>query len=139
MTPEEPSHARPKGLRHIAGFVISGGIAFAVDVVVLEIAIRLLGLGPFTGRILAIAVATVAGWLAHRRLTFNVPSRPSLGELGRYVGSATVAAILNFTLYAAALLAIPGMHRLAALVLATGTTMFFSYISMKFAVFRRTD
>ena len=124
--------------RHLGGFVLSGLLAFSVDAVVLEAGIRLLGLDPRVARLAAIAVAMVAAWLAHRRLTFAVPNRPSLGELARYAAAASSAAVINYLVFAAALSLWPALPAFAALVASTGAATIFSYIALRYAVFQRT-
>lgn len=122
--------------RHWGGFLASGGIAFLVDWAVLEACVGLLRWNPFTARIVAIAVAMVAGWLAHRTLTFAVAEQPSLGEFLKYASAAWMAAGLNYLIFALALLLVPDVPRLAALVAGSLGAMIFSYVAMRYAVFR---
>ena len=64
-----PNRSAPGGqhpLRHGLGFLISGGTAFAVDALVLELLTVLLGINPIAARLVAISLAMVAGWLMHR-------------------------------------------------------------------------
>lgn len=136
VEPEKAQNAaamRPH--RHWLGFVASGGIAFAVDATILEIGVRVFALSPYTARLIAIAVAMLAGWLAHRRLTFAVADPPSLPEFVRYAGAASTGAILNYGLYALALVMLPDLNRLAALVLATSLALIYSYLAMRYGVF----
>lgn len=122
--------------RHLAGFVVSGLAAFFVDAGVLLAAVRLAGLDPRVARIVAIAVAMVVAWLAHRRLTFAVTAKPSLGELGRYVAAASTTAAINYSVFAGLITILPWLGPLAALVASTGIATVFSYIAMRCGVFR---
>lgn len=122
--------------RHWAGFVASGLIALSVDATILEILTRLAGLGPLLARIAAISVAMVAGWLAHRRLTFNVRHRPSLREFVTYAGLAWFSAGVNYAAFAAILLLRPDTAPFAALVAASLVAMTVSYLGMRFGVFQ---
>lgn len=124
--------------RHLGGFVLSGLLAFSIDAAVLEAGIRLFGLDPRVARMAAIAVAMVAAWLAHRRLTFAVPNRPSLRELARYATAAWSAAAVNYLVFAAAVSLWPALPAFAALVAATGVATVFSYIALRYGVFRTT-
>lgn len=124
-------------VRHGGGFLVSGLIAFSVDAVVLFVLTRWAGFDPFSARVIAIALAMVAGWLSHRRLTFNVAAPPSLGEFGRYAGVAWTAAALNYLVYAAILIVRPAVPPLGAMVAATVVAMGFSYLGMRFGVFRQ--
>ncbi len=129
--------ATPRSVvRHGGGFLISGLIAFSVDAVVLLQLTRFAGLDPFSARLIAIALAMVAGWLSHRRLTFNVTTPPTLGEFGRYAAVAWTAAALNYAVYAAILVVRDDVVPLVAMVAATAVAMGFSYLGMRFGVFR---
>ncbi len=123
--------------RHGAGFVISGGLAFLTDAAVLSVLVQLGKADPFIARLFAIGAAMVVGWLCHRRLTFAVTTRPSLGEFMKYAAVAWSAAALNYALYAVILLSIPSTPPLLALFFASLAAMAASYIGMRFGVFRR--
>jgi len=123
-------------IRHGGGFFVSGLIAFSVDAAVLWLLTHQAGIDPLLARVFAIALAMVAGWLSHRRLTFNMSVPPSLGEFMRYAAVAWSAAALNYAVYAAILMARPGTAPLSALVGATVVAMGFSYLGMRLGVFR---
>jgi len=63
-------------LRHYAGFLASGSVAFLIDASVTTLLIHFAGFDPFTARIAGVLVAMVAAWLMHRRFTFNVSAPP---------------------------------------------------------------
>ena len=123
-------------LRHWGGFLASGLIALACDATILQLGILVLGLSPLTARLIAISLAMVAGWLAHRRLTFSMNSRPTLAEFGRYSATAWTAAAINYVVFAALLVVVPGIHPLAALGAASILATFFAYMGMRYRVFR---
>ena len=123
--------------RHYGGFVIGGALAFAVDAGVLELGIRTLGLQPLVARPLAIATAMVAAWLVHRTVTFALQTRPTVGELLRYMTAAWTTAAINYALFAVILVARPTTPPFAALFAASIIATGFSYLSMRYAVFRR--
>lgn len=138
-TPSE--RMRPPGtdlrdVRHWGGFLVSGGIAFTVDAAVLETGVRLLALDARLARIAAISVAMVAGWLAHRRLTFALVTPPTLNEFVSYAAAAWISAAINWGLFVAALTIAPDLPRLAALAGASGLAMVFAYLAMRYGVFR---
>jgi putative flippase GtrA len=124
-------------LRHGLAFLVSGGVAFAVDALVLELLTRAFGVPPIVARIAAIALAMVAGWLMHRTFTFMVEAPPSLAEFLRYAGVAWSAAAVNYGVFVLVLLAWPAVEPLAALVVSSVAAMTFSYLGMRFAAFRR--
>src|ERR1700716_292375 len=115
---DKPNRLAPGGqhpIRHGLGFLVSGGTAFAVDALVLQLLTALLGLHPSAARLVAISLAMVAGWLMHRTLTFAVLTPPSVAEFLRYAGVAWTAAALNYGLFVAILLMRPGTEPLVAL------------------------
>lgn len=123
-------------LRHWGGFLLSGLIALSCDAAVLQIGILVFGLHPLAARLIAISVAMVAGWLAHRRLTFSLTTPPTLGEFTRYSAIAWTTAALNYAAFAAVLYFWPAAHPLLALAVASIVATFFAYIGMRYGAFR---
>ena len=126
-----------KSVRHWAGFIVSGGLAFCVDGGILEIGIRVLGLSPFLARVLSVACAMLVAWLAHRRLTFALTTSPTVREFVRYAAAASATAIVNYAVFAFILLAWRNVPPFAALVAASCVATIFSYVSMRYGVFKR--
>ena len=127
--------ARP-AYRHWAGFIASGLLAFATDACILEVSVRLFGAAPLVARLAGIACAMVVGWLAHRRWTFVISSPPTLAEFLHYALAGWIAASINYTLFAVQLLIIPEMPLMVALVIASVAAMIFSYLAMRYSVFK---
>lgn len=125
------------GLKHWLGFLGSGMLSFAVDASVLKFLTVVVGWPVLTSRLLSIAVAMVAGWLAHRTFTFAVKEPPSLAEFLRFVGAALSASAVNYALFAAILFMRPQTDVLLALVLAGGVAMVASYLGFRFGAFRQ--
>ena len=125
------------GLKHWLGFLGSGMLSFAVDASVLKFLTVVVGWPVLTSRLLSIAVAMVAGWLAHRTFTFAVKQPPSLAEFLRFVGAALSASAVNYALFAAILFMRPQTDVLLALVLAGGVAMVASYLGFRFGAFRQ--
>jgi putative flippase GtrA len=86
--------------------------------------------GPF-----AIATAMLVSWLFNRTITFRVGAPPSAREFVRFAALAWITATLNYVVFAAVLLAVPGTHPLLALVISSLSAAVFAYICMRFAVF----
>lgn len=137
----EPRSQTPRHgvARHLGGFATSGAIAFMVDATVLTILTRGFGVDPFVARLAAISVAMVAGWRAHRRLTFNVKTPATFAEFLTYAAVAWTSAAVNYAAYAAVLVLRPGTDPLVALVAASLVAMTFSYLGMRFGVFRKPE
>lgn len=125
--------------RHIGGFATSGAIAFTVDAAVLTGLTRGLGVDPLLARLAAISIAMLAGWMSHRRFTFDVKTAASLAEFVSYAAVAWTSAALNYVVYAAVLVLRPVTDPLVALVAASLFAMSFSYLGMRFGVFRNAD
>lgn len=136
----EPGSADParrlSPARHWGGFLAAGLIALTCDAAILLIASALFGLHPLGARLIAISLAMIAGWLAHRRLTFALTSPPTLAEFGRYAAVGWTTAAINYAAFAAIVLARPDAHPLVALLLASIVATFFAYIGMRYGAFR---
>jgi putative flippase GtrA len=124
--------------RHWLGFLFSGVLAFTVDWLCMEAGVRLLGLPPLVARLAGVACAMVVAWLAHRTLTFALTMTPSIGEFARYVAAASTTAMINYSVFALLIIIRPVTSRFAALVIASIIATIFSYLSMRYAVFRRS-
>lgn len=136
--PDKPAPRELAGLlRHGAGFAISGGIAFTTDAIILELLTRFAGMPPLIARLIAIACAMVAGWRAHRRLTFGLPTKPTMQEFMGYAAVAWTSAGINYATFAAILFYRPQTYPLVALVGASLVAMTFAYLGMRFGAFRK--
>lgn len=125
------------GVKHGAGFLASGILATGTDAAVLLAMTRGFGLGPFSGRIIAIGCAIVVGYFAHRRLTFGSREPVSLSQFSKFVSVAASASATNYVLYAAILLMWPGTEPLVAMIIPTLAGMVISYLGLRSAVFRK--
>ena len=125
------------GLRHWGGFLLGGGMAFAVDSGVLMLLTRVVGVPALAARLVAIATAMVVSWLINRTLTFRSGARASIGEFARFAAVAWTAAAINYLVFAGLILFWPAIHPVAAVGLASLVAMCFSYAGMRFGVFRR--
>ncbi len=124
-------------LNHGLGFVFSGALAFLVDAAVLKLLTLGLGLHPVVARLAAISAAMVTAWLAHRRFTFRMATPPTFPEFLRYAAVGWAAATINYGVFAAIILARPGLEPLYALLASSLVAMVFSYLGMRFAAFRQ--
>jgi len=123
-------------VKKLLRFGIAGGIGFVVDAGLLTLLLHLTPLGPFIARMIAIAVAMVATWIFNRTFTFDRSPHSLAVEGFRYGSVGITSALVNYGLYAALLLTIPALQPLAALVLATAASMFFSFFGYSRFVFR---
>lgn len=124
-------------MKRLAAFVFAGGAGFLVDAAVLSLLLRLTPLDPFSARVVAIAVAMGVTYAINRSVTFGPSGRPIAAEGARYGGVGLASAVLNYLVYAGALLIVPALPPLAALVIASGLAMAFSYLGYSRFVFGR--
>jgi putative flippase GtrA len=139
MVPDttDTTDATPTGLRHWLGFGVSGSIAFLTDATILKVLQLGFGMPVSLARVISISIATVAGWLAHRRFTFNMQTPPTAAEFMRYAGVAWVASTFNYAVFVAILWLQPALEPLIALFAASIAAMAVAYLGMRFAAFRR--
>jgi len=122
-------------LRHYGGFLFAGTLAFLADALVLVALTQLADFNPLVARLFAITTAMVVSWLLNQTITFRVGAPPSAREFVRFAALAWTTAALNYAVFAAVLLAVPGTHPLLALVISSLVAAVFAYICMRFAVF----
>lgn len=140
QAPPSAANKRHKALAATAlasRFLAAGTLAFLVDAAILAGLNRGLGLDPFLSRLLAISIAMIVGWQAHRNITFALVRRPSVREFVAYASVAWTAAAINYAIYAGTLIARPATPPLLSLVIASLITMVLSYLGMRFGVFGR--
>lgn len=118
------------------GFLASGLLATATDAAMLMLLTRGGGLDPFSARAIAIAVAMVMAFFAHRRLSFAVATPVTWREFAKFVSVASTAAGVNYAVYSAFLVLRPTTEPVMALIGATAVAMGVTYIGLRFGVFR---
>lgn len=123
-------------VRHGLAFLFSGTLAFLIDAAVLKLLTAVLGMHPILARLIAISIAMVAGWLAHRRFTFRVTTPPNLAEFSRYAAVQWTVAAINYGIFVAIVLLWPAIEPLYALFVSSLVAMVFAYAGMRFAAFR---
>ena len=112
-------------LRRVAGFIVVGGIGFAVDAAVLTLAIRHLHASVYEARALSFTLAVLATWLLNRTFVFVTPhARGALaGEYGRYFTTQVIGAASNLLLFAALIEAWPSLAATPVVPLAVGAVV----------------
>lgn len=125
------------GVKHGAGFIVSGVLATLTDAGVLAALTYGAGVDPYSARVVAIALAMVVGYFAHRTLTFAVATPPSLPEFTKFVSVAAGVAVLNYAIYAALLLSRMTSDPVIAFAISSVFAVGASYIGYRFGVFRK--
>lgn len=124
-------------VRHGLAFLFSGGLAFLTDAALLKLLTAALGVHPILARLVAISVAMLAGWLAHRRFTFRLTTPPSVAEFSRYAAVQLMVAAINYGIFVVIVLLRPGIEPLFALFISSVIAMVFAYLGMRYAAFRQ--
>lgn len=123
------------GVGRFARFAAVGGAGFLIDTGTLSLLHYGAGLDPFSARAVSAPLAMVATWRLNRRLTFGASPRRQAEEGARYLAVATLAALLNYTLYGAMLLVFPIVPPPLAVAIATAIVMAGSYLGYSRLVF----
>jgi putative flippase GtrA len=133
--PEPQVGSGLSSLAKVLGFAASGGLAFLTDAMTLETLTRVFDMAPQVARVIAIALAMVVGWFAHRTMTFQIARAPTIMEFLRYAAVAWSTALINYLIFVGILWQWPDVRPLGALVFASLCAMILSYLGMKFGVF----
>ena len=116
------------GLKHFTMFGAVGVIGFAVDAIILFIAIAFAGAGPFSGRFISISAAMMTTWYLNRTLTFRVKSDNLVSEVARYAFAKAVGLLANLSIYSAIVLLTPDRaYPLFALIAASGASLVINF------------
>jgi putative flippase GtrA len=119
------------GIVGVVGFVVDAGALMSLNAV--------LGLDPFQARAFSIPLAVTVTWALNRRFTFHVAIAPTALEWFRYTLINSVGAILNYTIYAVAILLL-NLGRgtpVIALMISAGCAMFVNFKLSRHFVFSR--
>lgn len=115
-------------------FALVGAAGFIVDAGITAALVQL-GWGPRSARMPAIAAAILLTWLANGRFAFRAGRGLDAGGLARYVAVASVAAAVNFGIYA--ILVLPLGSIPLAIVIATSVSMLLTFVGYRYLVFAR--
>lgn len=116
-------------------FALAGGTGFLVDAGMLLLLLHFTPLDPFSARLIAIAAAMVSTWLINRNFTFEKGARSVAAEGLRYGSVGVSSALLNYAIYAAALVLIADLRPIFAVVLASAIATAWSYVGYNYFVY----
>jgi putative flippase GtrA len=133
-------------LRHpFVRFGLVGAAGYVVDAGALALATQQLGLDPYRGRALSIAVAMTATWLGNRYFTFAAArARGSFSAIAqealKFAGANLVGAAVNYGVYAAlvGLAPHPWNNPFLAQVIGVLAGLVFNFTLSRLLVFRAT-
>jgi len=114
-------------------FLIVGGLGFVIDSGI-TLTLIYFGLSAFIARLPAILAAMAFTWLANRRITFRLGTKPSGKEVMRYFTVAISMACFNYFLFS--LLIMLSWPAFLAITFATAAQTVLSFYGYKKLVFR---
>jgi putative flippase GtrA len=124
-------------VKRFGWFLVAGTIGFLADAGMLALLLHVSPLGPFAARIIAILFAMAVTWSFNRAVTFGRSRFPMLLEGARYGSVGLLSALANYAVYAGLLLALPWLHPLAAVVVASLAAMTLSWAGYSRFVFQK--
>jgi len=92
-------------------------------------------LDPYSARVLAIGSAMLCTYGINRTFTFGASDRKVAVEGARYGSVGIASALLNYAVYSASLISLPGISPYLALILGSGSATVFSYLGYSRFVF----
>ncbi|WP_029014343.1 GtrA family protein [Niveispirillum irakense] len=136
--------------RELLTFGLIGIVGLVVDMAALAVALHLLGLDPYGGRIFSYLMAATSTWYLNRRYTFTgVSRRGAIRQWGKFLAANAVGALVNYGVYVLvlqagpALLTATGFEAAGRLLPYAGVAagsisgLIFNFTLSKFIVFRR--
>jgi putative flippase GtrA len=122
-------------MKRLLLFAVAGGAGFLVDAGVLALLLHMTPLGPLVARIGAIAAAMLFTFWLNRTFTFGRSDRSLAAEGARYGGVGIGAALINYAVYSAIVLAFPALWPVFALAIASAIAMLWSFLGYSRFVF----
>ncbi|MDP2734333.1 MAG: GtrA family protein [Hoeflea sp.] len=122
-------------MRKLGFFLFAGACGFAVDMGVLWLFLHFRLLDPYSARVLAIGSAMLCTYAINRTFTFGASDRKVAVEGARYGSVGIASALLNYAVYSASLISLPGISPYLALILGSGSATVFSYLGYSRFVF----
>ena len=130
-----PPHRWTYGVAHAASFLGVGAAAFLIDAGLLILLTACAHLPPLVARVPSIIFAMIFGWLMNRAFTFPTSTPHGVAEFLRYAAVAGSSALVNYGMYATALILRPGLPLLAALFVSCALAAVTSYAGYRWLVF----
>jgi len=117
-----------------------GVAGFAVDASGLWVALHLLGLGLYSGRVLSFTLGATSTWWLNRRFTYRdrTTTLPLYRQWAGYMGASAVGALANYSSYALIVATVPvaAEYPILGVAAGSGAGMLINYVSYTRLVFR---
>lgn len=126
-------------IKHYSAFLIAGGCAFIINLIILLLLITVLDLNPYLGQFFGLWGSITSSWWINRTWTFPSIVSPTIKEYVTYCTSMLVSSLVNYICYVLAL----QIHEtfitypILALFPATLISMVVSYVGMKFFIYKK--
>ncbi|MFQ5625489.1 MAG: GtrA family protein [Methyloligellaceae bacterium] len=119
-----------------ARFCGVGALGFLIDAGLLLWFIEFLGLNPFLARVFSIVLALTMTWAMHRNWTFASGNPDRLAEWSRFATVNGAGGALNYLVYSAILLALPGTAPMLALAAGSAIALLANFFGARLWAFR---
>lgn len=125
------------GASRFARFCGVGALGFLIDAGLLLWFMENLALNPYLARVFSILLALTMTWAMHRQWTFASANPDRLGEWSRFAAVNGAGGALNYSVYSAILLALPGTPALAALAAGSALALTVNFLGSRLWAFRQ--
>ncbi len=119
-----------------ARFCGVGALGFLIDAGLLLWFTQSLGLNPYLARVFSIALALTMTWAMHRNWTFRSNTSDRMSEWSRFAAVNGAGGALNYSVYSAILLALPGTAPLLALAAGSVVALAANFLGARLWAFR---
>jgi putative flippase GtrA len=120
-------------------FGMVGVAGFTVDALVLHAMVGIVGLDPFSGRLVSFSVAVFTTWLLNRSFTFRHPTRHGpVRQAFLYALVQGAGGLANIGAYSAAIAMVPALRDMLLIPLAIGSAvgLCLTFVGSKHLAFR---
>ena len=113
-----------------------GALGFLIDAGLLLWFMETFALNPYLARVFSILLALTMTWAMHRHWTFASANPDRLGEWSRFAAVNGAGGALNYCVYSAILLALPGTAPMIALAAGSALALMANFLGSRHWAFR---
>jgi putative flippase GtrA len=130
-------------LKQFQRFLAVGALGFFVDFTVLYLAVNVVGVDPFAGRLVSFIIAATVTWKANRHFTFASAEAAVPGAAARqwlrYVSTTAIGGAINIGVYQLWLVTTnhSNVNLFLAVVAGSAVALIFNFALSKYVVFSR--
>jgi putative flippase GtrA len=130
-------------LKQFQRFLAVGALGFFVDFTVLYLAVNVVGVDPFAGRLVSFIIAATVTWKANRHFTFASAEAAVPGAAARqwlrYVSTTAIGGAINIGVYQLWLATTnhSNVNLFLAVVAGSAVALIFNFALSKYVVFSR--